>query len=120
MVLEFHIVLSSPKKEHQQVADGCVGKLSWNCKASFYFWHLDTCNGVPQHQAINAHNCTDWGEDDVDGVEDDVDEGEEEADDEKGLGCTEHGTSHHIGCRISCIPQRCSKPLDESIVAALL
>jgi len=90
MVLEFHIVLSSPKKEHQQVADGC--------------------NGVPEHQAINAHNCTDWGEDDVDGVEDDVDEGEEEADDEEGLGCAEHGTSHHVGCRISCVPQSCSKP----------
>ena len=72
-----------------------------------------TCNGVPEDQAIDADDCTHRGENDVDRIEDDVDKGEEEADDEEGLGCAEHGTSHHVGCRISCVPQSCSKPLDE-------
>ena len=78
-----------------------------------------TCNGVPENQAIDAHDCTHGGENDVDGVEDDVDKGEEEADDEKGLGGTEHRTPDHEGCRISGVPQCCSKPLDESVSAAL-
>ena len=73
-----------------------------------------TCDGVPENQAIDAHDCTHRGENDVDRIEDDVDKSEEEADDEKGLSCTEHGTPDHVRCRISGVPQCGSKPLDES------